>query len=83
MAATIKQNINTCQSSNTEANNTRMGKTQIQFLKLDTLGYPIEFKRMVALINETQIMLFFPRILKFNVFEFSQEPNVLDLRNCT
>ena len=47
-----------------------MGKTYVQFLKLGTLGFPIEFKHMVVLINETQIMLFFPRIFKFNVFEF-------------
>ena len=34
-------------------------KTQIYFLKLSILGFPIEFKHMIALINETQIMLFF------------------------
>ena len=59
-----------------------MGKTQVQFLKLGTLGSPIEFKHMVALTNETQTMFYFPRIFKFNVFEFNQELNVLDLRNC-
>ena len=58
------------------------GKTQVQFLQLSTLDSPIEFKYMVALTNETQTMLSFPRIFKFNIFEFNQEPNVLDLRNC-
>ena len=48
-----------------------------------TLGFPIEFKHMVALTKETQIMLFFLRIFEFNVFEFNQESNVLDLKNCT
>ena len=33
---------------------------------------------MVALINETQIKLSFPKIFKFNVFEFNLKPNVLD-----
>ena len=61
----------------------QIGKTQVQFLKLSTWGFPIEFKQMVALTNKTQIMLSFLRIFKFNVFEFNQEPNVLDLRNCT
>ena len=59
------------------------GKTQMQFLKSSILGSPIEFKYMVALTNETQIMLSFPIIFNFNVFEFNQEANVLDLRNCT
>ena len=58
------------------------GKTQVQFLQSSTLDSPIEFKYMVALTNETQTMLSFPRIFKFNIFEFNQEPNVLDLRNC-
>ena len=57
------------------------GRTQVQFLRLGILG-TIEFKYMIALINETQKMLSFPRIFKFNVFEFNQEPNVLYLRNC-
>ena len=48
-----------------------LGKTQVQFLRSNTLGSPIEFKHMVALTNETQTMLSFPRILKFNVFEFN------------
>jgi hypothetical protein len=48
-----------------------MGKTYVQFLKLGTLGSPIEFKHMVALTNETQTMLYFSRIFKFNVFEFN------------
>ena len=60
-----------------------MGKTQIQFLRLGTLGSPIKFKHMVTLINETQIMLYFSKIFKLNVFEFDQEPNVLEIRNCT
>ena len=47
------------------------GKTQIQFLRLGTSGSPIEFKHMVALNNETQTMLYFPRIFKFNIFEFN------------
>ena len=38
---------------------------------------------MIALTNETQIMLSFPRIIKFNVFEFNWEPNVFDLKNYT
>ena len=59
------------------------GKTQVQFLRLGTLGFPIEFKHIVALTNKTQTMLSFPRKFKFNIFEFNQEPNVLDLRNCT
>ena len=59
------------------------GKTQVQFFRLGTLGSPIEFKHMIALTNKIQTMLSFPRIFKFNVFEFNQEPNVLDLKNCT
>jgi hypothetical protein len=43
-----------------------MDKTYIQFLRLGTLGSIIEFKYMVALTNETQTMLSFPRIFKFN-----------------
>ena len=38
---------------------------------LGTLGLPIEFKHMVALTNETQTILSFPIIFKFNVFEFN------------
>ena len=34
--------------------------------RLGTLDFPIEFKYMIALTNETQIMLSFPRIFKFN-----------------
>ena len=49
-----------------------MGKTQVQFLRLCTLGSPIEFKHMVALTNKTQTMLYFLRIFKFNIFEFNQ-----------
>jgi hypothetical protein len=45
-------------------------KTLVQFLRLGTLGSPIKFKHMVTLINETQTMLYFSRIFKFNVFEF-------------
>jgi hypothetical protein len=45
-----------------------MGK---QFFRLNTLDSPIKFKYIVALTNETQIMLYFLRIFKFNVFEFS------------
>jgi hypothetical protein len=45
-----------------------MGK---QFFRLNTLDSLIEFKHMVALTNETQIMLYFLRIFKFNVFEFN------------
>ena len=59
-----------------------MRKTQLQFLRLGTLGFSIEFKHIVALINEIQKMLSFPKIFKFNVFEFNQKPNVFDLRNC-
>ena len=61
----------------------RLDKTQVQFFRLGTLGSPIEFKHMVALTNETQTMLFFPRIFKLNVFEFNQEPSILDIKNCT
>jgi hypothetical protein len=43
----------------------------MQFFKLGTLGSPIEFKHMVVLTNETQTMLSFLRIFKFNVFEFN------------
>ena len=60
-----------------------LGKIQVQFLRLSTLGSSIKFKHVVALTNETQTMLSFPRIFKFNVFEFNQELNVLDLRNYT
>ena len=44
---------------------------------------------MIVLTNETneiQTILYFdnfPRIFKFNVFEFNWETNVLDLKNCT
>ena len=31
----------------------------------------IEFKHMIVLTNETQTMLSFPKIFKFNVFEFN------------
>ena len=48
-----------------------MGKTQVQFLRLGTLGSSIEFKHMVVLTNEIQTMLYFLRIFKFNVFEFN------------
>ena len=58
-------------------------KLRYSFLRLGTLGFLIEFKHMVALTNETQTMLFFPRIFKFNIFEFNYELNVFDLRNCT
>ena len=50
-----------------------MGKTQVQLLRSSILGSPIEFKHMVALTNETQTMLSFPRIFKFNIFEFNEE----------
>ena len=63
-----------------------MGKTQVQFLRLGTLGSPIEFKHMVALTNETQTLLSFPIIFKFNVvicLNSIKEPNVPNLRNYT
>ena len=63
-----------------------MGKTEVQFLRLSTLGFPIEFKRMVALTNETQIMLSFSRIFKFNAFmclNSIKELNVPNLKNYT
>ena len=47
------------------------GKALVQFLRLNILGFPIEFKYMIALTNKTQIMLYFLRIFKFNVFEFN------------
>ena len=46
-------------------------KLRYNFLKLGILCSPIKFKHMVALTNETQTMLSFPRIFKFNVFEFN------------
>ena len=46
-------------------------KTYVQFLKLGTLDSLIEFKHMVELTNETQTILSFPRIFKFNVFKFN------------
>ena len=48
---------------------------------LGTLSFLIEFKHMIALTNETQTILYFPKIFKFNVFKFNKEPNVLVLRN--
>ena len=48
-----------------------MGKTLVQFFRLGTLSFLIEFKYMVALINEIQTIFFFSRIFKFNVFEFN------------
>ena len=48
-----------------------MGKTKVQFLRLATLDFSIEFKHMVTLTNETQTMLSFSKIFKFNVFEFN------------
>ena len=48
-----------------------LGKTWVHFFRLSTLGSPIEFKHIVILINETQTMLYFSRIFKFNVFEFN------------
>ena len=47
------------------------GKTQVQFLRLGTLSSLIEFKHIIALTNETQTTLSFPKIFKFNVFEFN------------
>jgi hypothetical protein len=48
-----------------------MGKIQVQFLRLCTLGSSIEFKHIVVLTNEIQTMLYFLKIFKFNVFEFN------------
>jgi hypothetical protein len=48
-----------------------MGKTYVQLFRSSTLGSPIEFKYKVALTNKTQTILSFPRIFKFNVFEFN------------
>ena len=42
----------------------------MQFLRLGTLGFPIEFKHMVAFTNEIQKMLFFPKIFKFNAIKY-------------
>ena len=36
----------------------------------NTLDSPIEFRHLVVLTNETQIMLSFPKIFKFNIFDF-------------
>ena len=46
-------------------------KGMVKFLRSSTLGSPIEFKHLVTLINETQTMLSFLKIFKFNVFEFN------------
>ena len=43
----------------------------VPFLRSGTLGFPIEFKHIVALINEVQTMLSFSKIFKFNIFEFN------------
>ena len=43
-----------------------IGKTYVQFLKLGILGFPIEFKHIVTLTNETKTILYFSIILKFN-----------------
>ena len=48
-----------------------MSKTYVQFLRSGTLGSPLDFKHMVVLTNKTQTMLYFPKIFKFNVFEFN------------
>ena len=53
---------------------------------LGTLDSLIEFKHMVVLTNEIQIMLSFSRILKFNAvmcLDSIMKPNVPNLRNCT
>ena len=53
---------------------------------LGTLGSQIELKNMVVLTNETQTMLSFLRIFKFNAvicLNSIKEPNVHNLRNCT
>jgi hypothetical protein len=45
----------------------RLTKTYVQFLRFGTLSSLIEFKHIVALTNETQTMLSFPKKFKFNV----------------
>ena len=53
---------------------------------LDILDFPIEFKHMVALTNETQTMLSFPKIFKFNAvicLNSIKESNITNLKNCT
>ena len=53
---------------------------------LDILDFSIEFKHMVALTNETQTMLSFSEIFKFNVvicLNSIKESNITNLRNCT
>lgn len=49
---------------------------------ISILGYPIKFKYMVLLTNETQTMFYFPRTIKFNTtmfLDFIREPNLLYL----
>ena len=61
-------------------------KLKVQFLRLSTLIFPIEFKLMVALTNEIQKMLSFLRIFKFNLvmcLNSIREPNVPNLIKCT
>ena len=59
---------------------------ELRLLRLGTIGSLIEFKHMVVLTNETQTMLFFLRIFKFNATMYLNsigEPDIPNLRNCT
>ena len=47
-------------------------------LKCSTLDSPIKFKHMIALTNETQTVLSFPRIMKFNS-NLIEKPYVLQV----
>jgi hypothetical protein len=52
---------------------------------LSTLYSLIELKHMVALTNQTQTMLSFPIIFKFNAvmgLNSIREPNISNLSNC-
>ena len=42
------------------------GKSNVQFLRCSILGFPIKFKHKVALNNEVQTVLLFPKTIKFN-----------------
>ena len=43
-----------------------LSKTQVNYLRCNTLDFSIKFKYMIVLINETQIIFTFPKIIKFN-----------------
>jgi hypothetical protein len=56
------------------------------FSLVGRLRFSIEFKHIVALINKTQIILYFSKIFKFNAvicLNSIKEPNVPNLSNFT